>query len=248
MASRKTTPFAVFDIDGTLIRWQMLHAMIDELGRASHLAQEDYESVLQMRMNWKQRKAEEGFREYERQLVAVIEKSITEITLAAFTEAAESVYEQYKDQVYRYSRQLIAKLKAEGYLLLAVSGSPQEAIAPLCRYYGFDDYIGSDYVKRDGKFTGKIFVAAHNKPQLLRYLVAKHQLRYEDSVGMGDSEGDIDMLDMVEHPIAFNPSKKLFLHASQKGWKIVVERKNMVYELESQSGEHYKLARTNAEG
>jgi phosphoserine phosphatase len=53
------------------------------------------------------------------------------------------------------------------------------------------------------------------------------------------------MLGMVEHPVAFNPSQKLFREAERRGWKIVIERKNMIYELEK-AGAGYRLARTNA--
>lgn len=243
----KTRPFAVFDIDGTLIRWQLLHAMIDALGRAGHITAKDYELIRQTRLNWKTRKTEEGFREYEAQLVHVIQRSIDGIEVKAFNDAAKAAFDEYKDQVYRYTRQLLTDLRARGYLLLAVSGSPQEAVAPVADYYGFDDFVGSDYRQKDGKFTGEIQVAALNKPQLLKELVAKHKLSHKGSLGLGDSEGDIDMLDMVEEAIAFNPSKELFRQATRRGWKVVIERKNMIYELTQRNGE-YRLTHTNAEG
>jgi phosphoserine phosphatase len=46
------------------------------------------------------------------------------------------------------------------------------------------------------------------------------------------------MLEYVEHPIAFNPEIRLFNEARNKGWKIVVERKNVVYELEANHGSY----------
>jgi phosphoserine phosphatase len=47
----------------------------------------------------------------------------------------------------------------------------------------------------------------------------------------GDTESDIPMLELVEIPIAFNPNKKLFEHAKARGWRTVVERKDVIYEL-----------------
>ena len=58
-------------------------------------------------------------------------------------------------------------------------------------------------------------------------LVNKYHARQTGSIAVGDSEGDIEMLEAVESPIAFNPSKKLFHHAQTHGWKVVIERKNM---------------------
>jgi len=36
---------------------------------------------------------------------------------------------------------------------------------------------------------------------------------------------------MVGHPVAFNPNYELAKHAKKKRWKIVVERKDVIYEL-----------------
>jgi len=34
---------------------------------------------------------------------------------------------------------------------------------------------------------------------------------------------------MVDKPIAFNPNSKLYRYAKRAGWKIVVERKDVIY-------------------
>jgi phosphoserine phosphatase len=39
------------------------------------------------------------------------------------------------------------------------------------------------------------------------------------------------MLEAVENPIAFNPNQTLYNHAKKRGWEIVVERKDVIYEL-----------------
>lgn len=237
--------FAVFDIDGTLIRWQLLHALIDRLGREGHFKPGDYEALLAARQAWKARKSEEEFDIYQKQLVDIIVGNLTKLDTQAFDSSIQAVFDEYKDQVYRYTRDLIKQLKKDNYLLFAVSGSPQEIVALMAPYYGFDDFIATDHKRKNGAFTGEIMVAIFDKPKHLRSLIAKHNVGLAGSIGVGDSESDADMLDMVETAIAFNPSKKLFQHAQTKGWKIVVERKNMVYELEPH-GRGYHLARTNA--
>jgi phosphoserine phosphatase len=69
--------------------------------------------------------------------------------------------------------------------------------------------------------------------------VEKYNLSYKESYGFGDSESDIKMLKKVETPIAFNPSKELFVHAAKNHWQIAVERKNVVYELKYKNGEYF---------
>ena len=70
-----------------------------------------------------------------------------------------------------------------------------------------------------------------NKANIVRRAVHKENLTLKESVGVGDTEDDIPFLEMVETPICFNPNKKLHKHAVRMGWKIVVERKDMIYEI-----------------
>ena len=66
---------------------------------------------------------------------------------------------------------------------------------------------------------------------LLKRAVEKEGLTLVGSVGVGDTESDIPFLELVEKPICFNPNLKLYKHAKREGWKVVVERKDVVYEL-----------------
>jgi phosphoserine phosphatase len=48
---------------------------------------------------------------------------------------------------------------------------------------------------------------------------------------VGDTESDVSMLEIVEQPIAFNPNQNLKEIAEKKGWKIIVEKKDVIYDL-----------------
>lgn len=237
-------PFAVFDIDGTLIRWQLYHAITDMLAKQHLLDNKIYDELKLARMDWKRRSGPDAFKAYERRVVEAYEKAITKITFDQFELAAKAVFEEYKDQVYRYTRDLIESLKQQGYMIFAISGSQTEIVKLMADYYGFDDFIGSTYERAGDQFTGKVTVHAGTKHLILDEMVKKHGLDYERSVAVGDSEGDVSMLESVEKPIAFNPTQKLFEIAQANGWKIVVERKNVIYQLDQEHG-RYVLAQTN---
>lgn len=230
--------FAVFDIDGTIIRWQLYHAVSDRLARDGIISNDAFERVRRSRMEWKRRAGEDSFQEYEMELIKVFDKALTGMSVADFTNAVDEVFDEYKDQVYTYTRDLIRDLQKQDYLLFAISGSPSPIVQKLADYYGFDDYSATNYAAEDGHFTGDKELSVGKKPQLLTQLIAKHNTSLKGSIGVGDSEGDITMLDMAEQPIAFNPSKKLFNHAQEQGWKIVMERKNVIYELDSENGKY----------
>lgn len=236
MASR---PFAVFDIDGTIIRWQLYHALADELARMGHLDPIQFQKVREARMNWKQRQHQASFQDYEKTLINLVDVAITSIKVVDLQVACQTVLAEYKDQVYTYTRDLIRDLKSKKYLLFAISASQEEIVQMLADYYGFDDYGGSIYEVKDDYFSGsKTVLKADLKPEYLKKLVAKHNAKWEGSIGAGDSESDIAMLSAVETPIAFNPTKELFEHAKANKWKIIIERKNMIYELEPMDGSY----------
>lgn len=225
-------PFAVFDIDGTLLRWQLYHAVTDQLIKLGKFEGSGYDTVKKARRTWKDRTHKNSFQEYEQTLVKYFQKAIKGLSQEDLIEASKLVIEEYKDQVYTFTRDLIYDLKEQGYLLFAISGSQNEIVTLLAEHYGFDAAAGTIYETTNHKYNGKSQVLkSEQKVKTLRHFIDKFGCTTKGSIAVGDSEGDIYMLDFVEHPIAFNPSSELFKHSMEHGWQIVVERKNVVYRL-----------------
>ncbi len=237
-ASKVNRRFAVFDIDGTLIRWQLYHAVVDKLAKKGHLGLDAHEQLHNQRMVWKRREHPESFGKYEQFLVDAYEKTLTTLKPSVLDRIIKEVAQEYKDQVYTYTRDLIGSLKKQGYVLLAISGSHHDLVGLITTQYGFLDWEGTRYQRQAGKFTGQTQVAGHDKKAALEALIAKHNLDLKGSYAIGDSQSDIAMMDMVENPIAFNPNRQLYDYAKNSGWPIVVERKNVVYKLEAKSGSY----------
>lgn len=243
MSRADVRPFAAFDIDGTLIRWQLYHAITDEMAARGHVKQADYQSMHNARMAWKKRSGS-SFREYELQVVDIYQSMLKTVTYEQYLHAIDAVFEEYKDQVYTYTRDLIKRLRGHDYLLFAISGSPKEIVAKVADYYGFDDFVGRIDDHKDNAFTGESYSPIFKKDQTLKDLASKHNLSFAGSLAIGDSHSDVAMLQLVEQPVAFNPELSLYEYAKTRGWKIVIERKNVVFELESRDG-NYQLVKTN---
>jgi HAD superfamily hydrolase (TIGR01490 family) len=242
MSGRK---FAVFDIDGTLIRWQLYHAVVDNLVKRDIIDGQRFETIRGARMQWKRRAAGATFRSYEVEVVQAYEQALSKITSTQLLQSFEEVFEEYKDQVYTYTRNLIRDLKQADYLLFAISGSQSEIVEMISSHYQFDGFVGTEYKFKQDTFTGEKIFHASNKDQALKKLVAGFKAGYDGSLAVGDSKSDYAMMKLVEQPIAFNPDAELFEIAQKHGWKIVLERKNMIYELEKTQGK-YELAKTNS--
>lgn len=230
--------FAAFDIDGTVIRWQLYHAIGDAMAKQGLIDPVVYQKVRDARMNWKIRDNDDAFLEYEGQLVVAFDLGLKDLPVEKFNKLVDGVFAVYHKQVHTYTRNLIDELKTKDYLLFAVSGSPDMIVKKFVEHYGFDDFAATNYQIKDGKYTAEKDISLGKKSELLSKLIAKHGAVQTGSIAIGDTESDIGMLELVVQPIAFNPTKKLFQHAQQQGWKIVIERKNMVYEMEQIDGKY----------
>lgn len=231
--------FAVFDIDGTLFRWQLFHEVVFELMRSGHVSEEARQKVEKKMQAWRNRSHKHSFRDYELTLVEAYIPCIKGLPTSVFNATAERILAEHSDEVYTYTRDLVKQLKNEGYTLIALSGSQDEIVQPFAKKWGFDIALGQVHDIENEQYTGSIpggKLVIEQKGALLKEIVDSHGLSWEDSYAVGDSASDAPMLGLVTYPIAFNPNDLLFETARKNGWKVVVERKNMVYELEPKDG------------
>lgn len=229
------TKIAVFDIDGTLYRWQLFHEVTLKLAERDYYTKAQADGIRDKYFAWQSR--ELPFHDFEKATVAAFEKALPTIKTKDLEQISAEIIAESGHKIYAYTHNLAKKLKREGYFLLAMSGSMQEIAEPFAKRYGFDDCIGWLYERKNGQYTGVTLrnVVGH-KAQLLQEYVSEHDFALAESVGIGDSGGDIDMLEIVTRPIAFNPSEELLDAAKQNGWEIVIERKNIAYSLKEQDG------------
>lgn len=225
-------PVAVFDIDGTLFRSSLLIELVDRLIERGIFPKEARTAYERAQEEWLDRKGE--YEAYIKKVVESFAKYAKGAPYGDVADVAGEIIEEKKDRVYRYTRDLIIDLKKRGYYLLAVSHSPKFIVDGFAYENGFDKSYGTFYeTGATGRFTGEI-MDEHiimNKANILKRAVEKEHLTLQGSVGVGDTESDVSMLTLVEEPIAFNPNRALYRHASQRQWKIVVERKDVIYEL-----------------
>ena len=225
-------PVAVFDIDGTVFRSSLFLELLERLIERDILPK-DFRNAYRAEWElWLDRQGE--YDAYVEKAVEAFLAHVKGISYDEVTKIAAELISERKNRVYRYTRDLIKDLKQEGYFLLAISHSPRFIVDEFCREAGFDKMYGYFFeTGPSGNFTGEVADAdvIRNKAAILQRAVRKENLSLEGSVGVGDTEGDIPMLEMVEKPIAFNPNMKLFEHAKKRNWKVVVERKDVIYEL-----------------
>ena len=223
---------AVFDVDGTIFRSSLLIQVVDTLirnGAFPKATRSVYEKEYERWLN-----REGDYQEYIDAVVKAFNKHLKGIHYGELADAAEEVVDEQYKHVYRYTRDLIKDLKKQHYFLLAVSHSPKTVLDKFCPRMGFDKAYGIVYeIGPQDLFTGKMN-DEHiilNKANVFRRAIEKEGLSLEGSIGVGDTETDIPFLDMVGKPICFNPNMKLYKYAKRLKWQVVVERKDVIYEL-----------------
>jgi HAD superfamily hydrolase (TIGR01490 family) len=238
--------FAAFDIDGTLFRSGLYREVFYELYKMGVLPVELTEETTLKHREWRHRVHGNAFEEFDQIVVHTLDSYLPQLRITDYEEAAQRVLEKKAENVYIYTRNLLQKLKSEGYFTIAISGSQQELVEPFARRYGFDMWVGQQWERGSEYFTGSTTKTHTGKDKIIRRLIDEYDLTLEDSYGVGDSNGDSGMLSIVDHPIAFNPTYELLEKALENNWKIVIERKNASLELRKEPNlGQYVLEKTN---
>lgn len=223
---------AVFDIDGTVFRSSLVIELTKALIQARLFGETIEKEYSNEYIKWLDRKG--SYENYIDALVRAFMRNIKGMYYGDFADVAKEVIAEQQHRVYRYTRNLIDDLKKQDYFLLAISQAPKTILEGFCKKAGFDKVYGRMYeLGPEDRFTGKIndLHLIANKANIVKRALEKEKLTLECSIGVGDTEGDISFLELVAQPICFNPNTRLYKHAKRMGWKIIVERKDVIYEL-----------------
>lgn len=223
---------AFFDIDGTVFRSSLLIELVEMLVTEQVFpngARSQYEDAFTAWVN-----REGSYDEYISAVVESFHTHIQGIHYGVLADIGKRVVEEQSKHVYRYTRDLIQDLKGKDYYIVAISQSPKFMLDTFCSAYGFDKVYGRMYeIGPRDLFTGEVVDVSliSNKSAIIDRVVSHEDLDLAGSIGVGDTEGDIPLLERVDTPICFNPNMRLYTMAKKRGWSVVVERKDVVYTI-----------------
>lgn len=229
----KQQKIAIFDIDGTIFRKNLQFELINELSWMNIFPRKVRDQIVSFYTDWLEHKG--TYEQYRTSLVDLYEKYIKGCTLKDVQRASKVVVAFHQDRTYIFAEQLIRRLKRENYHLIAISGSPIEVVKEFNnRHLKFDAVFGSVYdYDKNGIYSGIAkYEPVKHKGSLVKQYIYEHNMTLEDSYGMGDTESDVSFLEIVSNPIAFNPNENLKVVARERGWRLVVEKKDVIYEIE----------------
>ncbi len=224
-------PLAVFDVDGTLFRRGLLVALTRRLVNEGIFSERVREELSRDYYAWVERRG--SYETYDKLVFELFLRELEGIPVTQMRRCARAEVEAHGRRLHMYTRDVARRLKRAGYHLIAISGSPQEILDLFLLPLSFDRVWGT-VLGHDarGCYTGEMLQNPfENKRQVLEQFLKSSEASLEGSVGMGDTLSDVGFLEMVRTPIAFNPNRSLFEVARQRGWPVVVERKDVIYNL-----------------
>ena len=221
-----TTPFILIDVDGTLIRWQLFHRLVEgmvEYGLQPKVVIARMQEALDQ---YKDRVA--PFKPFVDLAVDAYQGGgrMRGIRVDDLAIVAREIIKKEGRRVHVFTRELLASGKACGYGTAFISGSPVQVVQELALHYGVDAWLGTEHPYDHGVFTGERPTEwVTDKRAAVLHLDELLGIDLSRSLAIGDSESDIPMLEEVGFPIVFNPNEGLYQAARSKRWPVVREKK-----------------------
>jgi len=125
-------------------------------------------------------------------------------------------------------KDLLKMLHDKDYLTIIVSATPIEVLDVIQEKIDIDSFFGTIITVKNGKYTNEVKNLVNNSEK--SKIVEKLVKEVDYTIGMGDSEGDIDMLRLMDKPFLYEPFKDTEDEA--KKYNIpVINSKNVIKEF-----------------
>ena len=205
---------AFFDIDGTISREGLISEMFKKMIKYELIDNSKwYNEVEPAFTKWDKRVGDYDI--YLQKMVDIYTETVKNTNSFLIAHIARKVIEQKGERVYTYSRERIQWHKAQGHIVIAISGSPVELVREVSKKYDMDDFRGTVYrIGKDGVYNGEIIPMwdSESKRKAIFEMTEKYNIDLSASYAYGDTNGDFSMLKLVGNPFVINPTRELIAH------------------------------------
>jgi len=222
----KAQAAAFFDLDGTLVSTNLVHAywyfarnnqgLLKSLGRS-------FETLVKVPLF---AAANAWDRQIFNEVFFSMYKGESADRLRYLSE--EICEDVLKPAVYPGALELIRAVKARGLRPIIVSGAPDFTLKPIAAHLGFEEFACNRLEFVDDRCTGRMLppvMAAATKAAWIREWCEARDVRMSDCYAYADSYSDLPMLSVVGHPAAVNADMRLAAVARRHAWPVLDLRK-----------------------
>jgi HAD superfamily phosphoserine phosphatase-like hydrolase len=226
---------AAFDVDGTLSTGVIGMTLIDELVKRGLFGTKDLASLKALEDGYALGKL--GREEMSEQWLATYLKAVEGRDSEQYIEIGKKVWEKARANTFSFVKPLLEKLEEQNYTTLVISASADEIVRFFCEAHNLSpDRFRATKIKVDdqGKYVSEpeiiMSLAKHKLVQLndlAQSLYPDQEINWKQSLAMGDSYSDFEMLNATGKPVVMKESNReendLVQIAKEKGWTIVDE-------------------------
>jgi phosphoserine phosphatase len=212
---------AVLDVDGTIfdgaVGLHLLHALVDRGLCDTAIAG----GIFELLKLYARGGLERG---------AMVEQTTRQLGLAIagrdhrqVDAVGIEVVERTRGHVFPFVAGFLADLARRGYAILLISSSPEQVVAPLAASLGVPDHRGALFTVSQGKYTGeveRIPGAPGQKQRILEAYLREMAAPPERIFAMGNSLSDLNVLELADYPLVFEPEPSLRRIAEAHGWTV----------------------------
>lgn len=212
---------AFFDIDGTIYKGHLIIPLSSQQYKDGII---DITCLNQINNDFNLYKS--GQVNYENSITNFIvhwAQGLKEKSFDKVLKHAQKFITKQKENFYPYSYKIFDLLKEKGYETFFVTAEPDFLAQVVFEQFNLTGFTSSKFEIIDRLFTGNTLLSLakkENKEQETLKLLNTYNKK--DSLAFGDSEGDIEMLKLVEKPICINPTEGLRKIAQEKDWLITI--------------------------
>ncbi len=125
------------------------------------------------------------------------------------------------------AKELLKTHRDQGHLLMIITATNRFVTAPIAELLDVDVLIATDPEIIDNRYSGKVAgipCFQGGKVERLNQWLEENNRTLGESWFYSDSQNDLPLLEMVNHPIAVDPDPTLAEHAAQRGWPLITLR------------------------
>lgn len=215
-------PASYFDVDGTLVRTNLVHPTVYYLLHQANPQRTLGRVFDAVRRAPRLLLAETRDRRLFNEELYALYKGMSEDRLLTL---ADDAYESVlRPAIIRGSRELVASCRDKGHDVVIISGALDFLMDRLARELGATHVIANRLEFLDGVATGRMVppvVAGPTKALLLREHARAHGHDLDACFAYSDSYSDVPMLSVVGHPACVNPDARLRQLAKAYSWPVV---------------------------
>jgi HAD superfamily hydrolase (TIGR01490 family) len=216
------TGAAFFDVDNTVMRGASIFHFARGLAARRYFRGRDL-----ARFAWQQMVFRVGGRERAGHMTEAREAALSFVAgleVATVVALGEEIYDELMaERIWTGTRALAEEHLDAGQRVWLVTATPVELARIIARRLDLTGALGTVSEVVDGKYTGHLVgdvLHGPAKAAAVRALAGREGLDLSRCAAYSDSANDLPLLELVGHPCAVNPDRRLRRTAKERGWPV----------------------------